>query len=214
MSQTQVIKVLWGCFPEGAGILEQIPSAGPLRGHFSSAALSLGCLASHSVFFTGMGAQSEHLVHIFTMDISHPRCSFQFAICPKGPAYPPPFPFSWSHLSVPPGDLMEAELVATRPTTQRISPSFYVPFYLYPWPTWHIIVEHLVVIPSHNLGHLWDNKRGQGQFQCPHPRLNLILPSFYNKLDQNQQLCKNTFLCLKTRPQRAFDSLAERCRLN
>lgn len=204
-----------GCFPEGAAILEQIPSVGPLRGHLSSSAFSSGCLASRSVFFTGMGAQSEHLVYVFTTDISHPRCSFQLAVCPKGPAYPLAFPLSWSHLSVPPWDLMEAELVTTRPTTQGISPSLYVPFYLYPWQTWHIIVEHLVVIPSHNPGHLLrDNKRGQGQLQCPHPRLNLILSSFYNKLDQNQQPCRSTFLCLKTRPQRAFDSLAERCRLN
>lgn len=199
--------MLGGCFPVGTTVLEQIPSAEPLRWHPSSAAFSLGCLVlsssqaceiSLSTWFTSL----RPTLKIYL--ISHPRCSFQFAVCPKGPAYPLAFPFSWSHLSVPPWDLMEAESVTTRPTTQGISPSLYALFYLYLCQTWHITDAHLVIITSHNLGHLpRDNKGGQGQFKCP-PPFNFILPSFCNRLDQNQQPCRSTFLCLKNQAPESF----------
>lgn len=97
MSQTQVIKVLGSCFPEGTTALEQISSAGPLRGHPSSAAFSLGCLVLSSSQTCELSLCSWFMSLRPTLKaylIRHPRCSFQFAICPKGPAYPLAFPFS------------------------------------------------------------------------------------------------------------------------
>ena len=114
-------------------------------------------------------------------DICCSRCSFQFAVCPEGPAYPLTFSlFLIPPVSPPLGPPKSKSLsplcsfVTTKPMIQGISPAFCVPFSL---PVGQGLAQSRCTFSGHDLGPLHrDDKRGQGGFQCPSSGLTSFSP--------------------------------------